>query len=244
MAPSDPYRYRDVGYDPGRVRPGHERHERSADRDVARDPYADSYYGARRPAGGEDRERDAGRSHGAEQARREPSRGGYAPSRDERPSAERHRADPRSDDRHRDDDRGFANRAGDEVRSWFGDDDAERRRRRDGARDEEYDAGGRYIGARYASGRDPTYNERGPEPRAERGRDDERYRSWGGDTWRASGRDEGRNPGPRGPESGDRGRGRYDTPTPARHDERGGQNEEERYRLQGYGYRMDRHRDD
>lgn len=34
----------------------------------------------------------------------------------------------------RDDDRGFLDRAGDEVRSWFGDDDAERRRERD-ARD-------------------------------------------------------------------------------------------------------------
>lgn len=39
--------------------------------------------------------------------------------------------DPR-DYRARDDDRGFFDRAGDEVRSWFGDNDAERRRARDG----------------------------------------------------------------------------------------------------------------
>src|SRR5688572_3548104 len=36
----------------------------------------------------------------------------------------------------RDEDRGFFERAGDEVRSWFGDDDAERRRERDVRREE------------------------------------------------------------------------------------------------------------
>src|SRR3546814_3623646 len=35
------------------------------------------------------------------------------------------------------DDRGFFDRAGDEVRSWFGDDEAERRRRRDARYDEQ-----------------------------------------------------------------------------------------------------------
>lgn len=67
-----------------------------------------------------------------------------------------------------DDDRGFFDRAGDEVRSWFGDDEAERRRERDrqryereqgwsGSRDSGY--GGGYYGGdydrsgdRYASG--------------------------------------------------------------------------------------------
>ena len=38
--------------------------------------------------------------------------------------------------RTRSDDRGFFERAGDEVASWFGDDDAERRRREDQMRDE------------------------------------------------------------------------------------------------------------
>src|SRR3546814_12151683 len=35
------------------------------------------------------------------------------------------------------DDRGFFDRAGDELRSWFGDDEAERRRRRDARYDEQ-----------------------------------------------------------------------------------------------------------
>src|SRR5688572_13994581 len=44
----------------------------------------------------------------------------------------------------RDEDRGFFERAGDEVRSWFGDDEAERRRERDIRRDEARSAfGGR-----------------------------------------------------------------------------------------------------
>ena len=43
--------------------------------------------------------------------------------------------DRRSNDDH---DRGFLDRAGDEVRSWFGDDDAERRRQRDARSDELY----------------------------------------------------------------------------------------------------------
>jgi hypothetical protein len=49
-------------------------------------------------------------------------------------------------------DRGFFERAGDEVRSWFGDDDAERRRRADEQRDERYDGyrDNRYTG-RYRS---------------------------------------------------------------------------------------------
>src|SRR6478736_6039691 len=39
--------------------------------------------------------------------------------------------DWRGEDRGRRDERGFFERAGDEVASWFGDDDAERRRRED-----------------------------------------------------------------------------------------------------------------
>lgn len=41
----------------------------------------------------------------------------------------------RDDDRWRDGDRGFVDRAADEVASWFGDDDAERRRREDEGND-------------------------------------------------------------------------------------------------------------
>lgn len=67
-------------------------------------------------------------------------------------------------------DRGFFDRAGDEVRSWFGDEEAERRRRMDEAR---Y---GRYSGRDY-----------GPEPRREYGygRDWDRY----GRDWDRYGRD-------------------------------------------------------
>jgi hypothetical protein len=45
----------------------------------------------------------------------------------------------RNRDRDRDEDRGFFDRAGDEVRSWFGDEEAERRRRMDEMRDREHD---------------------------------------------------------------------------------------------------------
>jgi len=48
-------------------------------------------------------------------------------------------------------DRGFLDRAGDEVRSWFGDEDAERRREADARRDEQQ------AGERYGSERDSDY---------------------------------------------------------------------------------------
>jgi osmotically-inducible protein OsmY len=60
--------------------------------------------------------------------------GGYydSPKRDrEHREWERGGAQRRESDRPRGDDRGFFERAGDEVRSWFGDEDAERRRMRD-----------------------------------------------------------------------------------------------------------------
>lgn len=68
----------------------------------------------------------------------------------------------------RDEDRGFFERAGDEVRSWFGDDDAERRRRQD-EREYERERGERWRGDRgyeqnrgaysEAQRRDPNENE-------------------------------------------------------------------------------------
>jgi osmotically-inducible protein OsmY len=64
-------------------------------------------------------------------------------------------------------DRGFIERAGDEVRSWFGDDDASRRRERDerSERDRYGDRGrdrehGRYERG-YAGGGDPSWGRRG-----------------------------------------------------------------------------------
>jgi osmotically-inducible protein OsmY len=63
---------------------------------------------------------------------------GYPPERDrERRDWERRGQEPRR----RDEDRGFFERAGDEVRSWFGDEDAERHRQRD-ERDEPRGWGG------------------------------------------------------------------------------------------------------
>ncbi len=67
------------------------------------------------------------------------------------------------------DERGFFERAGDEVRSWFGDEEAERRRERDGRRDEgrgDFDrspASGRGV----ASGTGTNYGQSGGDfPRA------------------------------------------------------------------------------
>lgn len=58
--------------------------------------------------------------------------------RDQYRRDDRFRADRNRDDRDYDaDDRGFLARAGDEVRSWFGDEDAERRRERDQRYDEQ-----------------------------------------------------------------------------------------------------------
>ena len=72
-------------------------------------------------------------------------------------------------DRGQQDDRGFFNRAGDEVRSWFGDEEAERRRRMDERDDERYD---REQGSRYASHAPGSY--RGPDyPRNARSNRDE-----------------------------------------------------------------------
>ena len=72
-------------------------------------------------------------------------------------------------DRGQPDDRGFLDRAGDEVRSWFGDEEAERRRRMDERYDERYD---REQGSRYAD-RSPG-NYPGPDhPRNTRSNRDE-----------------------------------------------------------------------
>jgi len=74
------------------------------------------------------------------------------------------------------DDRGMMDRAGDEVRSWFGDDEAARRRERD---DRESHRGREYS------------REYGAEPGRPYGSGDSGSRAWGGgyeDRWRESGR--------------------------------------------------------
>jgi hypothetical protein len=66
---------------------------------------------------------------------------------DNRDSYNRDRGAQRYDRYGNPDERGFFDRAGDEVRSWFGDEEAERRRRMDERYDERYD---RERGSRYA----------------------------------------------------------------------------------------------
>ena len=94
--------------------------------------------------------------------------------RDER---SRWRNDDRFENRDRGspDDRGFFERAGDEIASWFGDDDAERRRRDDRMRDE----------------REGRYN---TEYGRDSGRDEDRGRFWRERSWDRGDfeRDEGR----------------------------------------------------
>src|SRR5690242_17946474 len=78
------------------------------------------------------------------------------------------------------DDRGFFERAGDEVASWFGDEDAERRRREDRVRYEREGGGwgsqGRSFGGR-DQGRDWN-RERGFDRGFDSERDQDRDRNW------------------------------------------------------------------
>jgi len=104
-------------------------------------------------------------------------RDSYYRDRDRREADQRYRGrdDYRADYRDRDpgrppsgydyDDRGFLDRAGDEVRSWFGDEEAERRRRWDErVQQREYERtygrdGGRFADSGYGAsyGMDPVY---------------------------------------------------------------------------------------
>lgn len=96
---------------------------------------------------------DRGRSYGGPRERYE--RGGYGRGYE----YDRDRGSERSSREYRDydpDDRGFFERAGDEVRSWFGDEEAERRRRRD-ERDYEQQYGRDYRDSGYRPGGSPSY---------------------------------------------------------------------------------------
>jgi osmotically-inducible protein OsmY len=128
--------------------------------------------------GGQDRNRDYGRDYGQQQGYGRD--GGYG--RDQRQGSGEYRGSYRSDGHRftdgyerqsggRDygrqpqgydyDDRGFFDRAGDEVRSWFGDEEAERRRNMDARYDGREDRGGndhsRYGAS--AHGRDEDYHQ-------------------------------------------------------------------------------------
>jgi hypothetical protein len=77
-------------------------------------------------------------------------------------------------------DRGFFDRAGDEVRSWFGDEEAERRRRMDELYDERYERErGRYEGGRYADSSIGGYRSPDRYPNWPRSNRDEGYRASG-----------------------------------------------------------------
>lgn len=105
------------------------RRDQDRDRDYGPREYGYGRY-AQRDRGSENRGRERGR-YGAEES----YRGGYGEGS--------RRPDQQS--RYADDNRGFFERAGDEIRSWFGDEEAERRRERDarfdqygGGRDDDY----------------------------------------------------------------------------------------------------------
>src|SRR5439155_18651338 len=75
--------------------------------------------------------------------------------------------------RHNSDDRGFFDRASDEVASWFGDDEAERRRREDRMRDEGASGRGWDRERQSASDRD-----RQPDWNGDRSAGPGRHRDW------------------------------------------------------------------
>jgi hypothetical protein len=97
----------------------------------------------------------------------EPDRGRFGRDRFNYGPNDRYRFSAQRDDyrnsRDHDHDRGFFERAGDEVRSWFGDDDAERRRERDAIEDERnYRHGGTGYGDyrnRPQQRHDPVYHD-------------------------------------------------------------------------------------
>ena len=93
--------------------------------------------------GGRDRDRgDQGRYAARDGGDRYSAGGGYSGGSDRyrgddgRDAARREQGHGRQPQGYTSDDRGFAQRAGDEVRSWFGDEDAERRREADARQDE------------------------------------------------------------------------------------------------------------
>lgn len=163
---------------------GNERDDRRYGRDQS--------YGYRPEGRSRDYERGYGRGEDMSYSRdRGHNRGGYQPEQTDyrRQSSDYGRA-PQGYDY---DERGFLDRAGDEVRSWFGDEEAERRRRwdeRNAQREYERNyGGGRDMSGRGTSGRYLAYGDPGfglpagygsssrGEEQPNRGHDPN-YRSW------------------------------------------------------------------
>jgi hypothetical protein len=154
--------------------------------------YGDDRYGGDR---WRDRDQSRNRDYGREQGRG--GSGGYG----------------------RDDDRGFLDRAGDELRSWFGDDEAQRRREADqrrweqeqrmtGRRDNDYgdrgpgSLGGGGFGGGWGNQRGDSWNRERPGERGSFGGSDERH--GGGERHYARGEREGWFTDSRGGERGER----------------------------------------
>ncbi len=129
---SDRDDYRDRGYD----RRG----------DYGRDRYDQDFRSGNYRSGSSDR--DFGRSYDESRSRydRDFSRNRYDQDFGGRSYGRDYGDERRGYGRRHDDDRGFIERAGDEVRSWFGDDEAERRREMDERRRERDDRARGYRG--------------------------------------------------------------------------------------------------
>lgn len=113
-----------------------------------------------------------------------------------------------------DDDRGFLDRAGDELRSWFGDDEAQRRREADqrrweqeqrmsGRRDNDH-AGPDSFGGGWGNQRGESWNRERPGERGWYGSGEDRHRGGGGERHYARGEREGWFSDSRGGERGNR----------------------------------------
>jgi len=123
---------------------------------------------------------------------RDPSRDDRSRWSDDRPSDRSRMGGNWRQARENPDDRGFFERAGDEVASWFGDEEAERRRREDHRRDQTEDPRDRWHGRDRSEQRDREWNEnRGAFARG--GSSESDYnRGWRRELWGGGDRDQNR----------------------------------------------------
>lgn len=180
-----------MGYERGGRDAGREDGDRQPRQDYDRS-YGSRAYGERGDEGrygygrGDARPDDARREdmtwqsrQDQDRARLDRGRDAYAPRDDARRSPERDRDQGRQPQGYDYDDRGFIERAGDEVRSWFGDEDAERRRRLDDryAAREDDRGSSRNYGSGYTGAGDHGAGRGAGADRQSSGHDSN-YRSW------------------------------------------------------------------
>lgn len=161
----DSYGSRDYGYRSGdmdRSRNSYGSRDDYGDRDRGNRDYYGGYYGGAAP-GDRDNYGQGNRGYGRGGYGEQQRQGGYGRhgGRDDQ-RGRGYAGQPQGYDY---EDRGFFDRAGDEVRSWFGDDEAERRREADRRYDE-----------RYANDRDEHYSNWRRERIGELDRDYDEYR--------------------------------------------------------------------